>query len=521
MRRRALGRTPALLLATSLVVGCAVYGTATVVPPKPEGTTTAPVRVYLPAGHIVLFQDGFTIAADTIHGSGARYDPALQLVGTVYRLPLDSVVGMEAIQGTGPNVPATVLASTVGIAAGAAAAGLLAVAIFGSCPTVYVPAPHPDSSILVAELFSHSVAPLLEGRDVDVYPGRVENGTIRLDLRNEAMETHFINHLELMEVVQAPGEEVVSDAHGLPLSAAGWLRLDGVRDRSGRDVSRILATADEEAFATLPSRVSDASAHDLADHIELSFPRPGGADSVAVALRLRNSLLNTVLLYDFLLSGEDLRGIRWLTETLQQVGTAVEFGAWYRERMGLHVEVWADGDWQRVGRVPDTGPIAWKSTAVMVPVPDEGDVVRIRLVFLVDHWRIDQVRVAGATRRPEARVLPVSRVIGAADDDTDAMRAALLSPDDRYLETRPGTALFVEFDSDARPGERRYLLSSQGYYTEWIRPSWVRAGSAPAEPFVPGDDGLMQVLSRWQRVQDDMEARFESTRIPTSRGGDR
>jgi len=297
--------------------------------------------------------------------------------------------------------------------------------------------------------------------------------------------------------------------------------LDAARDGSGRDVSGILELADEDAFATLPARVSGASAGDLTDHIEISFPRPEGVDSVAVALRLRNSLLNTVLLYDFLLSGEDLRGVRWLTETLQQVGTAVEFGAWYRERMGMHVEVWAEGAWQRVGRVPDTGPIAWKSTAVVVPIPAEGDVVRVRLAFLVDHWRIDQLRVAGVIRRPETRTLPVSRVVGAVEDDTDAMREALLSPDDRYLETRPGTALFVEFDSDALPGERRYLLSSQGYYTEWIRPSWVRAGSAPPEPFVPGDPGLVQVLSRWLRVQDDMEARFDATRIPTVRGGDR
>lgn len=514
-------RGAVLLLAGTLTAGCVVYGNARKVEPSPEGFTEAPVRVYLPGGGLVLFEDGITVADDTLRGAGVRYDPALRVVGGVSQLPLDSVVGIEAIQGTGVNAPATILASALGIAAGASAAALLAVAIFGSCPTVYVPAPNPDESVLVAELFSHSVAPLLEGRDVDVYPGRPEDGVIRLDLRNEAMETHFINHMELLAVERAPGEVVVSDHHGLPLGMGEWLPLASVRDRSGRDVAALLAAADENAFATLPARVASATEDDLTDHIEVELPRPRGVDSVALSLRLRNSLLNTVLLYDFLLSGPDLRGINWLTGTLQQVGTAVEFGAWYQERMGLHADVWMDGGWQRVGRVPDSGPIAWKSTAVVVPVPPEGETMRIRLTFLADQWRIDHLRVAGAVSRPPVRSLPVARVVGRPDQDVEAMRMALMSPDESYLETRPGTALFIEFDTDTDPARTSFLLSSQGYYTEWIRPAWVRAGSGPDTPFVPGDRALLDVLARWQAVQSDMEARFEATRLPTERGGPR
>jgi len=504
-----------------VLVGCTVYSGVSKTEPRAAGRTSAPVRAYLPEGHIVLFESGITITADTVRGAGVRYDAGLNVVETLTSIPLDSLVAMEAVQGTGPNVPATVLASAAGIGVGALAAAALAVAVFGSCPTVYVPAAEPGQEILVAELFSHSVAPLLEARDVDGYPGAPADGVLRIDLRNEALETHFINHLEFLEVQGWEGEEILPDVSGRPIALSGWLTPTQVVDRAGRDLAEVLARADESAFATLQSRVASATADDLTDHIEIVFPRPTDTDSVAVDLRLRNSLLNTVLLYDFLLSGSDLRGMRWLTETLQQVGTAVEFGAWYRERMGLRVEVWDGAAWQWAGRYPDTGPIAWKSAAAVVPVPEEGEEMRIRLSFLADHWRIDRLRVAAGVRRPEARTLPVSRVVGTDQDDVNAMREALLRPDELYLETRPGTALFVEFQTDAGPGERSYLLSSQGYYTEWIRPGWVREGSGPDEPFVPGDEALVAVLERWAEVQDDMEARFEASRIPTSRGGGR
>jgi hypothetical protein len=60
-----------------------------------------------------------------------------------------------------------------------------------------------------AELFSNSIAPLFEARDVDRLQAQPDaNGMLRLDVRNEAMETHYINHLQLFEVQHAGARSI-------------------------------------------------------------------------------------------------------------------------------------------------------------------------------------------------------------------------------------------------------------------------------------------------------------------------
>ncbi|MEJ2541334.1 MAG: hypothetical protein P8188_15430 [Gemmatimonadota bacterium] len=515
------------LLAVLLLGGCAVYHSATRRPAAEmevaDAATDLPLQAYLTNGEIVRFETGARRVGDRIEGSGTRYTVGMEAVGTVTALPLDSVVGLEVLQGRQLNVPMTVLASAAGTALAVAAVGGLAVAIFGSCPTVYVPAPVPGDEAPVAELFSYSVAPLLEARDVDLYPGGPEEGRLRLDFRNEALETHFINHLELLEVRHRPGETVVPTGEDQPLAVSGWMEGARFTDRAGRDQGDALARSGSGTYRTPEAFVTGATLAALEDWIEIEVPRRPATDSVAIVLRLRNSLLNSVFLYDFMLSGDDLRGLDWLGHTLQEVGSAAAFGGWYQRRMGLHVDVWREGRWIQVDRIPDTGPIAWKEAAVMLPVPAGAGPLRYRLRFVADQWRIDQVRLAGEVRRPEVVAHPVTAVQGADGRLLDDAVRALRDPDEDYLETRPGTALWVDFEvgEEQADTERAFLIAAQGYYTEWIRPDWIRPGSGPPDDFVPGDAGLLQVLERWHEVRPWFEARFHDSRLSTDRRAER
>src|SRR4029078_7868450 len=93
---------------------------------------------------------------------------------------------------------------------GSIATIVLLKAIFGSCPTVY--ADTGTGAELQAEGFSYAIAPLLENRDVDPLHVRVDaDDKIRLELRNEALETHFINHIELLAVRHAKDAVVIPD----------------------------------------------------------------------------------------------------------------------------------------------------------------------------------------------------------------------------------------------------------------------------------------------------------------------
>jgi hypothetical protein len=168
-----------------------------------------------------------------------------------------------------------------------------------------------------------------------------------------------------------------------------------------------------------------------------------------------------------------------------------------------------------MARISDAGPIAWRDVAVALPVPPGESTLRVRLSFTADLWRIDQLSFGTVAGRPRSRTLPAERVTADAVPRPDVVER-LRRPDLQYLETRPGQRFFVDFEAGPlqEGAARTFFLSSQGYYTEWIRGDWMRAGGGA--PFLPSDDALLAAIRRWRQVQEAMERDFERHRIPVS-----
>jgi hypothetical protein len=475
------------------------------------------LRVFLADGSVIVFPEGAEVGVDQVRGyrTGARFDLARTPEGPQDAVPLDSVIGMEAFDNrTDPGL--SILAS-VGVTALAVGAtiGLVCAAdpkCFGSCPTVY--SYDDQGEVLEAETFSYSISPLLEGRDVDRLSVAADpDGSVTLEVRNEALETHYINHLELLEVRHGPEERVLPDP-GNEALVVGSLRPVGVvRDRDGRDVTATVAVRDGDPFASSDVRLAAVTQTDDRDWLELTLPA-APADSVALVLRLRNSLLNTVLFYDFMLSRQGATALDWMARDVERIGTAVELGRWFRETMGLRLEVEGPGGYAEVARMGDTGPIAWKEMAFVVPV-QPGEPTRLRLSFLTDEWRIDHMTWSPQMARPRLTVHAPAALepltIAAVDDGL----ARVSAPDEEYLVTTAGAAFEVRFETGAVAEDvrRTFLLSSQGYYSEWVRPMWVRAGADPT-PFEPTDALLPELMARWMEVKGPMEDAFHDTRIP-------
>ena len=163
-----------------------------------------PLKVHLTDGRTVVFRAGASIDRRAITGTGDAY-PMLGSAADATktsRVPLDSIVGVETFESRKLGAQTFVVsaaATAVTAAAAALTTAALLVAIFGSCPTVY--ADTGASAVLQAEGFSYAIAPLLEQRDLDPLRVRPDShGVIRLELRNEALETHYINNLELISV---------------------------------------------------------------------------------------------------------------------------------------------------------------------------------------------------------------------------------------------------------------------------------------------------------------------------------
>ena len=288
-----------------------------------------PVKAHMVDGSTVVYAKGVIVNRGFLSVPGIRYDLKLGNPSDVTRVALDSVIGMESFQ-TNVNGGATIAVSLLATAATAGLAVGIACAVdpkcFGSCPTYYTDSL--GTPVLEAEGFSYSIAPLFEARDVDRLRGRPDSlGVFRMEVRNEAFETHYINHLELLEVSQRPGEYVAPDQDGSPVAFSGMVSARAASDRAGRDVGELLRAADGRTYSTEDQVLAGATTEDLEDWVELSFDRPAAADSAVLLLRLRNSLLNTVLLYDMMLGDPGARSLDWQAEQLSRVGTAVEMGA--------------------------------------------------------------------------------------------------------------------------------------------------------------------------------------------------
>jgi len=473
-------------------------------------TIESPVKVHLVDGSTVMFPKGMTIEGGRIDGQGFKYDLTLQNSEPVTVIDLDDVAAMESYQDV-VNTGATVAATTVTTVGGGMAGIALVKAIFGSCPTTY--SLEDGEPILEAESFSYSIAPGFEARDIDRL-GIVSNGqtSIELEMRNEALETHYIDQVELLEIVHARGESAFPDPRGRPVIVADMRPPDAVVDRDGLQVDELVAAADGLAWGTSKDRLRQVSIDDMQDYIVAEFDVADSGDDLALVLRMRNSLLNTVLLYDVMLKDQGFAAIDWMGKDLDRLGPKYRLARWYRNTMGMQISVWERGEYRPVAKLADTGPIAWNEVAVPLPAAQDGK-LRVRLSFVADNWRIDQVALASRTGKATVRTIPLAQVHSASGDEHSRARDNLSAADDVYVVTVPGDRLRLQFDvGTAPPGlERDWFLAAEGYYIEWMRRDWLQ--STTSASFVPNDAALLAALGLWETQRDGLREQFEATKI--------
>jgi hypothetical protein len=525
MRLRTLFR-PAIRWAAAVTLSltalaCVFISRSTeVVPIDPRAVSSplvvdSPVKAHLLDGSTLLFRNGVTIVDGRVTGNaglGERYDVTLTNKSPVAWVALDSVVGMENYV-TRTNMGNSVVFTTLGAIGTVLLGAAAAVAIFGSCPTIY--ADSAGTPVLQAEVFANRISPLFEARDIDLLRVAPDSaGMVRLEVRNEALETHYINQMELIDVRHAVDEIVIPDEHGRPLALKALLAPVRIADRAGTDLRATLARRDGVVFSTAVSTMAAVTEADPNDFIDFTVAPPPGADQVAVVLNLRNSLLNTVLLYDLMLGGPGARSLDWLAHDMTRIGPVLQLGRWYRGNFGLRVLVRDGAEYKEVERHPTYGPVAWRDVATVVPTHGR-DSVHVRLAFLADEWRIDEVRVAAGVRSVRGKTLGVTRVeAGSASIAQEALRG-IREADERYLQTSPGQRFTMLFDVGRNePGTARtFLLASQGYYTEWVRGSWIKA-ARDSVPFRPTRAALVTAIRRWDASRDSVERRFYGSRIP-------
>src|SRR3989441_3273456 len=479
-------------------------------------TVHTPVKAHLRDGSTVLYRTGVLLARDTLGGPGMRYGLTLRDSTAVLVVPLDSVVAMESFQRT-TNVAASAIVSTLATGATVFAGVLLAIVICfssgrcGNCPTVY--ADSAGTFALQGEGFSYTLGPAFEMRDVDrlgIRPDR--DGVIRLEVRNEALETQYFNHLELFEVRHAADETALPDRDGAPLAVRELVPATTIVDAAGRDLRRLLALPDGVAFRTDVRTLAGVSSERLDDAIYLVAPAPPRGDSVALVLRLKNSLLATLLYSEVMLGDRGARSLDWIGRELD--GRAAALARWQGQRMGMRIAVWDGRRYRQTAHIQDVGPHAWKDVAVLIPVVHR-DSVRVRLSFPADNWRIDRIAFARRARRPVVRTSYFGRLLDAGGREDPSALASVRLSDQRYLRASPGERFTVVAEVGAAAAEpaRTFLIATQGYYEPWIgRAGLSLARDAGARE--SADAELLKALRKWGTIREARERAFATQPSP-------
>lgn len=473
-------------------------------------TIESPVKAHLNDGSTVVFPGGATVADGSIRGLGERFDLTLSSSSAVNEVSLDEVAAMESYQtpvNTGATVAASAGTSVLWVVGGAAAA----VALFGSCPTVY--SFDDGAPLLESELFSYSIAPSFQARDIDRLGNRsVSDGVLELEVRNEMVETHYIDQIEILEVTHSLDQIAYPDEKGRPLVVGKRLPPSSAVDQSGRDVLNAVRTADDISWMTPDERLANSSADDFTDHLDFEFQTSADVGNLALVLRMRNSLLNTVLLYDVMLQQQSFGAIDWMGHDLEHFGNKAELGLWYRKHMGLTISVWKNGEYRKVARIGDQGPIAWSERAVRLPASD-ADTIKVRLSFVTDNWRFDQVSLALESESATTRTVSVNEASTPEGDRSD-IPSYLAKADKTYLITKPQDSVSLKFPvGEAAHGQSRtFFLATEGYYIEWMRSAWLT--QEHRTKFRPGDEALLAALSIYSQKRDGLREQFEATKIP-------
>ena len=474
----------------------------------------APIKVHMRDGSVILFQNGFTRQPnDIITGIGTRYSLTRSHAhGSNWTFPIDSVLGLEYYD---EYVPGGRVAGSLMLAA-SVGPGLLAV--FGSCPTVYTS--DGTTQHLEAECFSRSIGSRYERSDLDRLEQRPpESGRFTVRVKNEALETHYIDRFRLGYVDHPVGTNVFPDEDGEILSIRSPRPIIAARDRRGADLSTAIRYQDNISHAVDTASIRRMMQSGERDWLDLTLAVPRDAESITLALRGRNTLESTILLYEVMMRDQGLAVLEWSETLNSSLWYAWKLSRWYNGNSGIDVSVEHDGEFEDVARITDAGPIAWKPAAVRVPLGDHGDTVRIRLAMQPDSWSIDWVGFDLSTEEPlELKELAPSSILDHEGKSRAGMIASIDEDDGDYLVTYPGEWLDLSFDLPVKAGMQRTLfVLSKGYYVEWVRPEWVRArpdlrGFDPSEP----EAIRRRLADLWIARKESFEKDFIEHRIPTA-----
>lgn len=467
------------------------------------------LKVHLKNGNVAIIRNwDIDNENEILSGVGYQYNPSRKKESynpIKYELNFEDCVLIETNDYEGFNLISPLIMTFTTLTAAVTVPCIFdPKSCFGSCPTYYLY--QGDSLVIQAEGFSSSITKSMESIDVDYLSAYVpsETNELRIELKNEALETHYIRRSELV-ALKRPADTEVFYGNGQFYSASGMSLPIDIVNTDG--MLKTLKLRDGVEYFSK----SDSADLTQKEAVIIEFDPHDGA-STGVVITHRQSLMTTFLFYQSMAYmgskiGELAAAYERMSPAMRSKGRGMNdlLG-------GIEVSVMIDGKWKYIGDIEEVGPIT--SDTHILPVNAKGEFTKVRLEMTKGLWRIDQVALFSIHDEVEPTVIQPSKLLRKGVEDADLL--SILNDPEQMLVNNPGTSYTLVYELP-KNNNLSLFLKSQGYYTEWMRKEWLKDESPEmARLFIKKPHKWLKLMTpKYKLVEAKMDSLFWSSKFGT------
>ncbi len=486
-----------------------------------ENADTGYLKVHFKNGDVSVFNNWkLNQSEDTLSGNGKLFNARriLEKEGDIH-VSLDQIAIIETNQleeirdRKNSRVAGLAILTAVDVIIGVICI-TTPKACFGSCPTFYL---NDDENIhsVNAEGFSNSISPSMEMKDIDALNFWSNSQQLHLTMKNEALETHAINEVQLL-AVETPKDKHVYHTTNDRFFQVGKIVGCNNATTNGSEVSSQLMHIDDSEYFSL----SDSTDLWEKEEIILDF-KAAEINNPGLILNFRQTLLTTFLLYN---------GLSYMGDEVGDYFSKIETNTLIRNKLGnpfkkmggINVYYYNEksGKWIFSEEIYETGPIAKNLQFVRLKgFSDQKSEIKVKLEMTRGMWRIDYAALAEIEKEVVPEVIQLSELKKNNLPDFESLDL-LLCDDEKHLVSFPGDKFDLYFDlplTDAEDNGYEIFLSSKGYYLEWIRESWLEGkNTAKLEQMLLNNkDTWRELAIEYKIYESQMEELFWNSKVET------
>lgn len=476
------------------------------------------LKAHLKNGEVHILGDTWTV--DTIRnvvtGRGSSYDyNRIKISEGPITIPIDSVAIFETnskLEGTEKKrVRALSILAGVDVAIGVFCLSSPK-ACFGSCPTFYIEE-EDNFHYADAEGFSNAISPSMQYSDIDALNSRFISGnTFSITMKNEALETHVVNSLNLIAFPLHQNERVYQSPKNVFFSCKNSYELKNARNGSG-DITALLLQPDRQEWFSFADQENLSSK----EEIYLTFENVIQPEKLGLVLNFRQTLMTTYFIYSAMgYMGDEVGDIFAQIETSGSIAEKLENGI--KKELGdidVYVFNLETDKWEFQGGYYETGPIAFNRQIMPFSTTISGKEIKVKLVLNKGLWRLDHAALTNVVNKLEPVFLDVCEVKKKGMRDHSAL--AEIQDRKRSLISMPGNEYQFVFEVPGESGAYELFLVSEGYYLEWMRESWIKDKDLlKLKQMVDNPRRYLKVEAKnYKEYERTMEQEFWNSKIDT------